>query len=79
MLGLLLGLGPRLKFDVFQQNTIMYPVGVRLKTCYIMNTPDLLENQQEASYGFEVLCGVLQIVGEVWQGTDYGNSLVLQI
>ena len=38
MLGLLLGLGPRLKFDVFQQNTIMYPVGVRLKTCYIMNT-----------------------------------------
>ena len=53
MLGLVLSLGPRLKFNVFQQNTIMYPVGVRLETCYIMNTPDLLEHQQVASYGCE--------------------------
>ena len=43
----------------------MYPVGVRLETCYIMNTPDLLERQQEATSGYKVLCGVLQIVGEV--------------
>ena len=65
MLGLVLTLGPRLKFNVFQQSTIMYPVGVRLETCYIMNTPDLLERQQEATSGYKVLCGVLQIVGEV--------------